>query len=103
VSAGALVAKVAVLVAVLAPAGAAVASTPMAATESPGAEVCFPAASWSARSEDRPCDVIGRPMEDGSGSLTLGTLGADAATCVIPNPYEERGRFVIHCRRVPNR
>lgn len=98
-----MIAKAAVFVALLAPVGAAAASTPMVATESPGAEVCFPAAAWSAHFEDRPCDVIERPREDGSGFLTLGTLGADAATCVIPNPYEERGRFVIHCHRVPNR
>jgi hypothetical protein len=73
------------------------------ATEAPAVEVCFPAADWSAREEDRPCDLLKRPQEDGSGRLTLGTLGADAAVCIIPNPWEERGRFAIRCRRLPNR
>lgn len=74
------------------------------ATSQPAAEVCFPAKLWSAANpEDRPCTTVRRPAEDGSGDLILGTVGADAATCAIPNPYEERGRFVIHCHRVPNR
>lgn len=73
------------------------------ATEAPAVEVCFRTADWDARGEDRPCDVLERPQEDGSGRLTLGTLGADAAVCVVPNPYEERGRFAIRCRRVPSR
>jgi hypothetical protein len=77
-------------------------------TEHRAAEICFPAASWggpgsTASAEDRPCDVIGRPQEDGSGSLRLGTVGADAAVCTIPNPYEERGRFAVRCHRVPDR
>jgi hypothetical protein len=92
------------VLALLAPAGGASGGQgSITATESAGAEVCFPARAWSAYSEDRPCDLIERPREDGSGFLYLGTLGADAATCVIPNPYEKRGRFVIHCHRVPNR
>jgi hypothetical protein len=93
------------VLALLAPAagGASGGQGSITATESQGAEVCFPRALWSAYLEDDPCDLIERPREDGSGFLYLGTLGADAATCVIPNPYEERGRFVIHCHRVPNR
>jgi hypothetical protein len=78
-----------------------------AATEAPGVEICFPSADWStaygASAEDRPCDLLGRPQEDGSSRLYLGTVGADAAVCTIPNPYEERGHFTIQCRRVPNR
>lgn len=76
------------------------------ATEAEGIEVCFPARSWNtgtASYEDRPCDLLRRPQEDGSGRLYLGTIGADAAVCVIPNPYEERGRFAVRCHRVPNR
>lgn len=79
----------------------------IAATEAPGVEICFPVSDWStaygASAEDRPCDLLGRPQEDGSSSLILGTIGADAAVCVIPNPYEERGRFTIQCHRVANR
>jgi hypothetical protein len=67
------------------------------------AEVCFPRESWDANIEDLPCDILNEPQEDGSGMLILGTLGSDAAECLIPNPYEERGQFVIHCHRVPNR
>jgi hypothetical protein len=88
------------VLALLAPAGGA---RPVVATEAPGAEVCFPARLWSAYAEDRPCDLLQRPAEDGSGFLYLGTLGADAAVCVIPSPYEERGRFAIPCHRVANR
>jgi hypothetical protein len=79
-------------------------SAPVTATESPAAEICFPARLWSssASAEDRPCDLIGRPQEDGSGLLTLGTIGADAAVCVIPNVYEERGHFSVRCHRVAN-
>lgn len=73
------------------------------ATEQHAVEICFPTNSWGDGAEDRPCDVLQRPAEDGSGYLTLGTLGADAAICTIPNPYEERGRFAIQCRRVPSR
>jgi hypothetical protein len=77
------------------------------ATESDAAEVCFPRADWStaygASAEDRPCYTISRPQEDTSGRLLLGTLGADAATCVIPNVFEERGHFAIHCHRLPDR
>lgn len=72
-------------------------------SEAPGAEICFPVADWSAYSEDRPCDLLSRPQEDGSGRLVLGTLGADAAVCVLPNPAEERGKFGAKCNRVPNR
>lgn len=79
----------------------------VATTEAPGVEVCFPVSDWSvaygASAEDRPCDLLYRPQEDGSSRLILGTLGADAAVCTIPNPYEERGHFTISCRRVPNR
>lgn len=78
-------------------------SAPVTATQAPAAEICFPAGEWSARAEDRPCDLVSRPQEDGSGDLILGTVGADAADCTIPNPYEERGHFVVHCHRVPNR
>lgn len=75
------------------------------ATEAAAVEICFPVADWNgtAPAEDRPCTSVTRPYEDGSGRLTLGTVGADAANCVIPNVYEERGRFAIHCKRVPNR
>jgi hypothetical protein len=79
---------------------------PIAATESRAVEICFPSADWSTgtvSAEDRPCDVLSRPEEDGSGRLVLGTLGADAATCRIPNVYEERGRFTVVCHRLPNR
>jgi hypothetical protein len=76
---------------------------PVFATQARAVEVCFPARFWNARAEDRPCDMIGRPAEDGSGYLYLGTLGADAAVCSIPNPYEERGRFSVKCHRLPNR
>lgn len=72
------------------------------ATEAPGTEICFPKASWNAYDEDRPCDMIWRPFEDGSTTLYLGTVGADAAVCNIPNPYEERNHFAIICHRVPN-
>lgn len=72
------------------------------ATERPYAEVCFPRRAWSARAQDRPCDIIERPAEDGSGRLWLGTRGADAAECHLPNPWEARGRFVVHCHRLPD-
>lgn len=74
------------------------------ATSQAGAEVCFPAKSWDApNAEDRPCTTVYRPYEDGSGELILGSVGADAATCTIPNVYEERGHFAIQCHRVRNR
>jgi hypothetical protein len=85
------------------PSGAAPRQQPITATEAPGAEICFPARLWSAWPEDQPCDLLERPTEDGSSTLYLGTRGADAATCVIPNPYEQRGRFSVSCHRVPNR
>jgi hypothetical protein len=76
-------------------------------TEAAATQICFPARSWStaygASAEDRPCDVLFRPQEDGSTRLVLGTVGADAAVCVVPNPYEERGHFDVECHRVPNR
>lgn len=77
-----------------------------ARTEAPGAEICFPDADWNtgtASSEDRPCDLLSRPQEDGSGRLVLGTMGADAAVCVLPNPAEESGDFGAQCWRVANR
>jgi hypothetical protein len=98
-----MIATLLTALALLAPTTAPVASTPVTATESPAAEICFPQKSWDARQEDDPCDLIGRPEEDGSGFLYLGTIGADAATCIIPNVFEERGRFSIACHRVPNR
>jgi hypothetical protein len=72
------------------------------ATERAAAEVCFPQRLWNAYREDLPCDLLQRPQEDGSGRLTLGTLGSDAAICVVPNPYEQRKTFQIACHRVPN-
>jgi hypothetical protein len=79
------------------------ARAPAAATEHPAAEICFPKAAWSAIAEDRPCYLIERPQEDGSGSLRLGTVGADAAVCAIPNVQEEQGHFAVQCHRVRNR
>jgi len=92
-------------------AGHAIAATTghtVVATEQSATEICFPARLWggpgsTASPEDRPCITVNRPQEDGSGALTLGTVGADAAVCTIPNPYEERQRFTIRCHRVPNR
>jgi hypothetical protein len=85
--------------------GASASSTDVTATEHVATEICFPVADWNgtASPEDRPCDTLYRPFEDGSSQLLLGTIGADAATCVVPNVFEERGRFVIHCHRLPNR
>jgi hypothetical protein len=97
-----MIATALALLALLAPASASTAPTPITATESHAAEICFPQRLWSARQEDDPCYLIGRPQEDRSGFLTLGTIGADAATCVIPNVFEERGRFSIRCHRVRN-
>lgn len=71
--------------------------------QAPGAEICFRAADWNANPENRPCDIVGRPYEDGSGRLYLGTAGADAAYCNVPNVHEERGHFGVSCRRVANR
>lgn len=73
------------------------------ATEGPGAEACFPAKVWNrgvVAEEKRPCDVLYRPQEDGSGTLVLGSEVADYAVCTIPNPREEHGHFTIRCHRV---
>lgn len=73
----------------------------MAAVEGRDVEDCYPKASWGpAPDEDRPCDMLGVPMEDGSGTLNLGTLGRELATCTIPNPQEEPRHFVIRCVRI---
>jgi hypothetical protein len=85
------------------PSGAAPRQQPITATEAPGAEICFPARLWSAYSEDQPCDLLERPREDGSSTLYLGTRGADAAVCTIPDVFEERGKFSLSCHRVPNK
>lgn len=75
-------------------------------TEKVGVEICFPRETWNppasspVTEDDRPCDILNRPEEDGSSRLYLGTLANDRAECVIPNPAEERGEFVIHCHRV---
>lgn len=82
---------------------AASAHADIVATQHSGTEVCFPARLWSAWWEDDPCITTQRPQEDGSSTLYLGTVGADAAVCTIPNPFEERGRFTLRCHRVPNR
>jgi hypothetical protein len=98
-----IVAKALIALTLLAVPVTAAASVVVTVTEGPALLTCFPAESWDGRSEDRPCDVIGQPEEDGSGFLRLGTVGAAAAACTIPNPYEERGRFAIRCHRVPDR
>jgi hypothetical protein len=80
---------------------AAVAGPSLPTTEAPAAQVCFPKRAWSASPDDRPCYRFLRPQEDGSGRLIVGTFSTTEAVCPIPNVTEERGRFALHCHRVP--
>ena len=61
---------------------------------------CFPVQLWDAHPADRACYWLGRPGEDGSGWLTLGTANRPVAVCRIPGLYEMRanGTFRIVCR-----
>jgi hypothetical protein len=67
---------------------------------------CFPDHIWSepgatAPWQARPCDVLLRPQEDGSTRVLQQTAAYELAECVLPNPREERGRFVARCHRTP--
>lgn len=65
-----------------------------------GQRACFPASVWSADFDRLPCHYLVPPREDSSGRLYLGTASRAVAVCRIPNPYEERRRFVIRCQKV---
>lgn len=70
-----------------------------AATDRPAVRACFPASSWDAAQADRPCVAAGRPQEDGSVRIVQGTATTARAVCILPNPTEERGRYVARCYR----
>jgi hypothetical protein len=85
-------------------AGAAEVAGDSGASEAAYVSSCFPDSAWSggtASWKDRPCDVLVRPAEDGSVRVLQQTAAYELAECVLPNPREERGRFVAHCHRVP--
>lgn len=74
------------------------------ASEAAYVSSCFPDAAWSSGSASwraRPCDVLVRPAEDGSVRVLQQTAAYELAECVLPNPREERGRFVAVCHRTP--
>jgi hypothetical protein len=63
---------------------------------------CFPKQYWQGGHGERPCDVIGQPREDGSNYVLMQTANDEVAICYLPNPKEERGKFVAHCHRTPS-
>jgi hypothetical protein len=64
--------------------------------EPAGARVCFPAASWDAPDQERPCYRLRGPYEDGSGVLVI-RAGTVRSRCTIPNVQEEPPEFALGC------
>lgn len=65
------------------------------------ARACFPASEWDAAQGDRPCVSADPPQEDGSVRIVQGTPRGAVSVCILPNPTEERGRYVARCWRRP--